>query len=241
LPSPAATALTQAHRRDLSVLAGVIGRRVAALAATAALADIDAWWDQVASEAERVVTTGQTAAAALAARYLRQHSALEGVRITPRRAPVDQAQIATALRVTGPVAFKTNLRDSGSDTVALRAMQERLRGSAQRLTLTGDRQTVMDAVTESPAIAGYRRVTSGTPCAFCSMLATRGAVYSKATVGFQAHDHCSCTPEPLYEHEPEPASITRLRAEWDQVTAEASGTAKLTAWRRHWDHQTAST
>lgn len=42
----------------------------------------------------------------------------------------------------------------------------------------------------------YRRITSGTACAFCRMLAGRGAVYSENTGRFQAHDHCACTAEP---------------------------------------------
>jgi hypothetical protein len=41
-------------------------------------------------------------------------------------------------------------------------------------------------------------VTSGNACDFCSMLADRGAVYGEASAEFEAHDHCSCSAQPVY-------------------------------------------
>jgi len=43
------------------------------------------------------------------------------------------------------------------------------------------------------------RVASANSCAFCAMLASRGPVYKEETVDFEAHDHCTCGSEPVYE------------------------------------------
>ena len=81
-------------------------------------------------------------------------------------------------------------------------------------------------------LLGYRRVTSGNACAFCSMLASRGAVYSQRGASFEAHDGCSCSPEPVWDIGPEPEEVTRLRKLWRESTAGLSGKDALNAFRR---------
>lgn len=231
MPSQTATLLTRSHRREVSLVAGVVARQVRAAAARADVDDIDAWWDREAASLERAVTRGHDATAALGSRYLRRHAAVEGIQLEPVRAAANPQQIATSLHVTGPVAYKTHVRDSGNDLASLRTMTTRLTGAAQRLTLAGDRSTLMATITSSTRIAGYRRVTAGNACAFCAMLASRGAVYSKRTADFAAHDHCRCTPEPLYEVEDDPPAVLALREQWNQATAGLSGGAALAAFR----------
>jgi hypothetical protein len=232
VPSAQARLLTRSHRRELGLVAGLVSRRVRVVAARAVVADIDAWWDGQATSVERIVTAGHDAAATLGARYLRRHAAVEGVAVEPIRAAANLTEIGTSLRVTGPIAFKKHLELSGSEAAALRVMGDRLAGSAERLALLGERSTVMDTFAESDQLVGHRRVTSGDPCAFCAMLASRGAVYSKRTVDFQAHDSCRCTPEPLYQRESEPKSVVALRDQWEQATAGLSGVDALNAFRR---------
>lgn len=59
-----------------------------------------------------------------------------------------------------------------------------------------------------PARAGYARVLSGREsCAFCTMLASRGAVYSEDTVirrsdGRRYHDGCDCIPVLVVDGKP---------------------------------------
>jgi hypothetical protein len=73
-------------------------------------------------------------------------------------------------------------------------------GAAARLVLNGGRQTIYDTGRDDPATTGWYRETSGDPCAFCALLASRGGVYySEDTAGFEAHDHCSCIPVPMYD------------------------------------------
>lgn len=60
----------------------------------------------------------------------------------------------------------------------------------------------------APAHVGYARVLSGREsCAFCTMLASRGAVYQEDTVvtrkdGRRYHDGCDCIPVLVVEGEP---------------------------------------
>lgn len=52
---------------------------------------------------------------------------------------------------------------------------------------------------------GWARTLAGSEnCAFCAMLASRGAVYSEETADFRTHDNCDCS-----------ATIVRPRREWD--------------------------
>lgn len=53
-----------------------------------------------------------------------------------------------------------------------------------------------DLITDTARLnrAGWaRQLTGAESCAFCAMLVSRGAVYSRKTVNFQTHNHCDCT------------------------------------------------
>lgn len=249
MPSARATALTQRHRAELGRVAAIATRQAATVVRGADPVDIDDWWDTSAAAALlRIVTLGFSTTVTLALRWLRQHAALEGVSLDPVRAVPNREQMATSLRVTGPVAFKTNLRSTGNVNVALQVMQARLAGSVQRLTLSGDRETTQNTIDTSRAIVGYRRVLQGDACAWCAMLASRGAVYKEASatqvvgrsgltrgsreIGSSYHDHCHCTSEPLYVGEPEPDDVVALRDQWEETTAGLSGKDALNAFRR---------
>lgn len=238
MPSPQAQAATAQHRRDLARLAAAVAGRVNRLAMSADTVDIDDWWRRASPEVIRIVAQGHDVAAGLARRYLTGHAAMEGVQLAPVAVVVNRQEIATSLQVTGPVAFKTNMRISADPSVARSVMARQLTGSAQRLTLGGDRATIMRTFTEADEIAGWRRVGGG--CAFCSMLISRGAVYSKSSVDFPAHDRCRCSAEPLYEREPEPESVEVLREQWAEATAGTSGAESLRAWRDYLAERAAS-
>lgn len=224
-------------------------RQVRQLAARADTSDIDGWWDRSAPQIIRLVTRSFDLMRALTTRYLRRHGAVEGFHIVPVGAEANRDQIETSLRVTGPVEFKRHMRDTGSPDASRRTMETTLTGATQRLVLAGDRETTNATIDASDVIVGYRRVTGGSPCAFCAMLASRGAVYKSersATrvvgvsgrargsrqIGNEYHDHCRCSVLPLYEHEDEPSSVVALRERWDESTAGLSGKAALRAFRR---------
>jgi hypothetical protein len=237
MPGPQARAITRQHRRELGLLTAVVTRRTTTLARTADPADIDAWWQQTGGRAEELTAAAAGSASQLGARYLVAHAAAEGVRLAATPALPGPQVIATALRVAAVVAFKLHQARTGDVEASLRTMATTLSGTAVRLTLNGQRDTVMATFAQREQIAGWQRVGGTRPCAFCAMLIGRGAVYSKTTVDFQAHDHDHCTPEPLYRRERDPPEVRRLAQQWEQVTAGASGKQALAAWRHHWDAQ----
>jgi hypothetical protein len=61
------------------------------------------------------------------------------------------------------------------------------------------RDSVMQSLNRDPKGRGWRRQTTGKSCAFCVMLAGRGAVYSAATVRFKSHDYCDCIAVPVFQ------------------------------------------
>lgn len=99
-----------------------------------------------------------------------------------------------------------NLYETFPDETALIAI-DRLSGAVSRHVYAASRQAIIDTVMHGTARhrrskkevrVGYARVLTGSEnCAFCAMLASRGAVYSKDTVtkrrdGRKFHDNCDC-------------------------------------------------
>jgi hypothetical protein len=79
----------------------------------------------------------------------------------------------------------------------------RVAGQLIKQVLAGGRMTIIGSTLRDPVALGWARVTTGDPCAFCRMLASRGPVYkSKKGAGFEPHDVCGCTPEAVYPGDP---------------------------------------
>jgi hypothetical protein len=201
--------------------------------------NVERAWPAVSRAMAHTVARGYAASTASAATYLKAHAAANGVdlqRILTAPA-INLEQLDTALRVTGPVALK-RAAAAGMDPVnAARAAAVALTGSTSRLAANGGRATINATVAGSDQLVGWRRaLESARPCAFCAMLASRGAVYKTSTTageGQHWHDHCSCQPEPVYVHEGEPDEVLRLRDAWHE---HASGERDaLNAWRRAYD------
>lgn len=76
-------------------------------------------------------------------------------------------------------------------------------GGVQRRIANYPRLTVTRSSVADPAARGWQRTGVG-GCAFCQMLISRGAVYSKETVDFASHDHCNCGAVPAFGGEPLP-------------------------------------
>jgi hypothetical protein len=91
-----------------------------------------------------------------------------------------------------------------------------LEGGFDRRLWTAARSVYMTSATSDPAAHGWQRETDGHACAFCVMLASRGAVYSEASADFSSHDHCGCTAvvawtgreKPVKPYEPSSRNIT---------------------------------
>lgn len=144
-----------------------------------------------------VRTRGEQSANLAAAFYAAIRSEAVGPMVPIVATPTPVEQIARSLRGTGP-ARAMKLVTEGRTDAAKVTFTETL-GNATRLVLNHGRETTMVNIAADPATPRWRRVTSGNPCKFCRMLASRGAVYSADTVSFQAHNHCSCIPAPEFE------------------------------------------
>jgi hypothetical protein len=113
-------------------------------------------------------------------------------------APAD-AMIASSLYATGETATRQAIAAGRPPEDAAQVAFVRTSGAVSRHILNGGRQTILESVQRDEHARGWARITDGDPCAFCLVLASRGAVYkTEQTAEFQAHDHCGCAAEPFY-------------------------------------------
>ncbi|QDP43633.1 minor capsid protein [Gordonia phage PhorbesPhlower] len=103
-------------------------------------------------------------------------------------------------------------------------------GGLVKRMLTASRQTLTTAAVEDPQARGWQRSGRG-QCGFCRMLISRGAVYTRATVNFGAHDNCRCVAVPAFGGRPEPVKpyevSTREIPDADRARANAWIAANL--------------
>ncbi|MGL5825552.1 MAG: hypothetical protein ACRCYU_12190 [Nocardioides sp.] len=115
--------------------------------------------------------------------------------------------------------------------------------AASRLAMNGGRSTLWAVAGQDRRVIGWVRVSrTGTPCGFCAMLLSRGAVYrSKESAtsyedGDLYHDNCNCYAEPIYtpaQYADSRFDLNREYAElWPKVTKGKSGKDALSEWRR---------
>lgn len=106
----------------------------------------------------------------------------------------------------------------------------KLSGGLHRVVAGAARDTIVANVDRDPANPRYARHAAADACAFCAMLATRGAVYtSRDAAAGRYHDDCSCTPIVAWspvDYEPAPY-VARWQQAYDRAAAEASGTAEV--------------
>lgn len=226
----AGAALTESHRL---AQAGHLPYDAAAEAGLWSLidpADLDATVERWLRLAVPVVERNHDQSARLAAAYLRTFRTIEAPDLPPLQLPPPPtfvpAQATTSLTVTGPVTVRTATAAGSSLPAASDAGLSASARAAMRLALNAGRDTIVGAVNADPAAQGWARATSGNPCSFCAMLASRGPAYSEETVGFEAHDGCGCSAEPIYSPDADwPAGSRQYQDLWRQAKAEPGDTA----------------
>lgn len=183
------------------------------------------------------VRAGRRASAAAASRYYSLFRQVEGVRgqvlITLAPPPPDGV-VAGAIRGAGLAGIQRARARGATVEQAHRNGYVKLAGSAAGLVLGGGRDTLSAAIRSDDEAHGWQRVTDGSPCAFCAMIAGRGIVSKEeAGAGFEAHGHCGCTAEPAFEG----SSVSRANEgygqAWQDATNGLSGGEALNAFRRH--------
>lgn len=190
---------------------------------------------------QTIVAQHRAASAALAGDYLTAYRAVElgtvkGFTVVAG-APLDPAALATSLTVTGPVRIKTAMGAGRLLADAIDTAKADAAAAASRHALDGGRATAMATVAGDKRCLGWARATSGDPCAFCAMLASRGPVYkAEDSAGFEAHDRCNCQAEPVYSAAADwPAGAQDYRSLWNDVAKGLPPDEALNAFRRAMD------
>lgn len=185
-----------------------------------------------------IVTQLSTASAALAAQsYIAQREAA-GLTIPfqPVLAPLPSPdQIAASLDYGTRGLWSRSLTDE--DVANVKTI---VNGLMQEVVADTGRDTTVGAIDDDKLALGFARISSPSCCAFCRMLASRGAVYKSVETaslrksdGNAYHPHCHCQPMPVFSEDALlPEHSQQWAAEWKQVTRGLSGNAALNAWRQ---------
>lgn len=164
-----------------------------------------------------------------------------------------QRQARVVLEALGPNNLDRKLREpvlnpDGTErdltdkerTQLHRDVGRRQAAAVERISLDGGRGTLFQLAYLDNRVAGWARIsTTGTPCGWCAMLISRGAVYkteSSASVAFDDgdlyHDNCKCIAIPVFSKaEFEQLSIFDVNREYLQLWKQ-HGSSDLTEWRR---------
>lgn len=87
--------------------------------------------------------------------------------------------------------------------------QSLIAGGVTKRISNGARDVVTRSSIADPAARGWMRVGAG-KCDFCTMLISRGAVYTEASADFASHDWCNCGAAPAFN----PAQVKAVKAEY---------------------------
>jgi hypothetical protein len=185
--------------------------------------------------------------AALTARtYYEKASQLDTGRDAPRFPsvdPVEAERVYRSLLHTGPGTLKrarlVGLDELEAGDRAMRAAAD----AASRHVLNAGREQIHSAVLADRRAMGWMRVTDGNPCAFCAMLASRGAVYKSAdSARFTDdgrgnltlyHDNCACQAVPVFTRTPMLPEVNQRFADlWRSSTRGLSNNEARAAFRR---------
>lgn len=107
--------------------------------------------------------------------------------------------------------------------------QQRAEAGAQKMATDTGRATILRAVRSDREAVAWARSAALGACAFCKMLASRGAVYKdREAVGraadarfegriseIKVHDHCHCQPIPVFRRDQ--FALSSQAAEWDAI------------------------
>lgn len=186
-------------------------------------------------EAATLAQQFSQAAIALAADYYgdaRSFARVSGSYTPPVIAPWDEASLKAYID-TALKSFEQQLR---TDTADFDAQVDQL---VAQMALDAGSREIFAAIENDPKPTRFARVTRPGACAFCLMLAARGAVYrTEQTAGFRAHTFpglCQCDVEPVWNvqgYEP-PAHIRAAQSLYADATDNSMTPAeKRNAFRR---------
>jgi hypothetical protein len=142
--------------------------------------------------------------------------------------PELEDRLAGALYETGQFSVQRSLASGKPPDHAMKAALTNTSGIVGNEVVRGGRGSILRSTANDPKSHTWARVTSGHPCTFCRLLASRGPVYeSEATADFKAHGACSCTAEPSYSGSEWPGISKQFKKEYDEAVAQARETGEL--------------
>lgn len=98
-------------------------------------------------------------------------------------------------------------------------------GGLIKRVMVASRDTMTSATYDDPQARGWQRQGRG-ECNFCRMLIGRGAVYTRKSVNFGAHDNCKCVAVPAFGGRPVPVKPYEVS---DRTITDADR-ARVSAW-----------
>jgi hypothetical protein len=238
------TQLAEAQRVEQARLSAEVTRDVLALwLATYEPRSPGVWRALVAALLALVGRFRRESSRAAVAYYLesRGEARAPGLHV-PRLAPdAPPGLIEATAQITGARTYGRALTADVPEQQARQNAGVQLAGNMARIALDAGRQTILDAIDDDREAIGWARITDANPCAFCSMLASRGPVYrSEQTASFQSHAHCSCVAAVVWSRDEAWLGHSKdLYEQWQRVTAGESGDGARRAWRRYWDNRDA--
>ncbi|AJP04783.1 hypothetical protein TU94_28400 [Streptomyces cyaneogriseus subsp. noncyanogenus] len=102
--------------------------------------------------------------------------------------------------------------------VRLVQAEKKAQGVAQKLVTDTGRSTVQGAVRQDRQATAWARAAALGACAFCKLLASRGAVYKQDTADFRAHDNCHCGVIPVFKGQR--FELSPQAREWERIYRE---------------------
>lgn len=110
--------------------------------------------------------------------------------------PLATTEALVSLRYASVVSIKTAMKRGTSLDLAVRNALVRTMGVADKYINDGGRELIRLSVEADPSARGWVRRTLGT-CTYCTKQAS-GEEVRPGSADFPRHDHCGCTPEPVY-------------------------------------------
>lgn len=102
--------------------------------------------------------------------------------------------------------------------VRLAQAEKKAEQVAQKLVTDTGRGTVQEAVRQDRQATAWARSAARGACAFCKLLASRGAVYKRETAVFRAHDGCHCGVIPVFKGQR--FELSDHAREWERIYRE---------------------
>jgi len=103
------------------------------------------------------------------------------------------------LTVSGPIAVKQFIAKGYAVDRSMDMARAGLSLRTQQWALAAGRMLIRNTTRRDREARGYRRVTDGSPCAFCAMLVARDITRGDfRDASFKAHRNCGCSAEPVY-------------------------------------------